>query len=114
MADSPVLVEQPTGAPTRKTFGGFVTAIVMAFMTKTVVALYPDLLNPQNPWQPLYVELLTWLPIIVPTIQYQLKEWATPPVAIVPPSNEPTVVNLGPEAAAPATILPATRAPSEP
>jgi len=104
MTDNPVLVEQPTGAPTRKTAGGFVVAIVMAFATKTAIALWPDLLNPANPWQPLYVELLTWLPIIVPSIQYRLLEWATPPVAIVPASDTPTVVNLSPEAAAPAML----------
>lgn len=74
----PALVDQPTGAPTRKTFGGFVTAIVMAFATKTAIAVWPDLLDPANPWQPLYVELLTWLPFLIPAVQYQIKEWAKP------------------------------------
>lgn len=94
--EKPVLVDQPTGAPTRKTFGGFLTAFVMVFATKTAIAIWPWLLDPTNPWQPLYVELLTWLPFLIPAVQYQIKEWASPPSVIVPASNEPTVVQLAP------------------
>lgn len=107
MADpSPVLVDQPTGAPTRKTFSGFIAAIVLVFLGKTIPVIWPAVLEPSSPYAPLYSELMTWAPMLIPAIMYQLREWSTPPVVVVPPSNTPTLVQPAP---ATPTITPTER-----
>lgn len=71
------LVNQPTGAPTRKVFMTFVTALGLVFITKTLPVLIPAITN--NPAiQPLYMELLTWAPIIAAQAGYSAKEWGNP------------------------------------
>ena len=71
------LVNQPTGAPTRKVCGSFVVAIGFAFLTKSLPVLFPAIL--ENPAiQPLYMELLTWIPLMVAAAGYSLKEWPQP------------------------------------
>lgn len=77
------LVNQPTGAPTRKVFGSFIVAVVGVFLNVTLPVLFPGLRD--NPaFAPIYELFLVWAPLLVAAAGYQIKEWGTPDAKIDP------------------------------
>lgn len=81
------LVSAPTGAPIRKIMIAFIAAIVLKVINTVLPAVFPFLLTSPI-YAPIYMEFLTWAPLIAAYAGYNAKEW---PSSIPPQGEQPNL-----------------------